>query len=116
MRGPREHAVRGAVVAALSALLLVLTGSAYGATAAPASHSGHGSSTVRATSTDTVPAVVPHRHRGQHLQRLDGSGPALLPDRARAPRPAYRTGLSAAVHDPLLVRNRGATHGRAPPA
>ena len=116
MQRSRDHAVRGAVVAALSALLLVLTGSAYGATAAPASHSGHRASTVRATSPDTAPAVVPHSHRAQHLQRLDGSGPALLPDRAGPPRPTYRTGLATAGHDPLLARVHGATHGRAPPA
>lgn len=111
-----EHLARGAVVAALSALLLVLTGGAYGATAAPAKHPGHRLSAVRVASPDHAPTAVPHSHRAQHLQRLDGSGPALLPDRAGSPRPSYTEGRTGTTQERPVVRSHGTAHGRAPPA
>jgi hypothetical protein len=116
MQRTEQHPARGAVVAALSALLLVLTGGAYGATAAPAQHSGHRLSAVRVASPDNAPEAVPHSHRAQHLQRLDGSGPALLPDRAGSPRPSYTAARTRPTRELPVVHSHGTADGRAPPA
>jgi hypothetical protein len=115
MQRTGRHVVRGAVVSVLTALLLALTGSAYGATAAPASHTGHRTSTVR-TTHDAVPATIPHAHRAHHLQRLDGPGPALLSHDLRPSPSANRTTRPAGSHDELCDRTRATAHGRAPPA
>ena len=88
----------------------------FGATAAPAKHSGHRLPAVRVASPDHAPAAVPHSHRAQHLQRLDGSGPALLPDRAGSPRPSYTAARTGRRTERPVVRSHGTAHGRAPPA
>jgi hypothetical protein len=116
MHRTERHVVRGAVLAALSTLLLVLTGGAYGATATPANHSGQRLSTVRVTSPDHAPTAVPHSHRTQHLQRLDGSGHALLPDRAGSPRPSCTEGRTIPTRELRVVRTHSTVDGRAPPA
>ena len=113
-----HHAVRGAVVTVLSALLLVLAGPLAGAQAhAPARTSGPGSTGVhRATNADPGPAVTPQTRRAGHVQRLDGSAAAMVGDRAAPGRPSYASVMVPARTDPVRAALRAGVQGRAPPA
>ena len=115
MQRAGHHVVRSAVVTALSALLLVLAGPFAGAqthvptrTAGPWVH--------RTTGVDPGPGTMPQAHRSSHLQRPDGSAPALVPDRAGSPRPTYATRAGSARTEPVRATTRATVHGRAPPA
>jgi hypothetical protein len=120
MQRTRRPVVRGAVVAALTtllaALLLVLAGAVPGATATASPGDAHRVATVGHAHADSAPALVPHSHRAQSLHRLDGTGPALLPDRAGSPRPTYTAGSGGATADRPHARTHGTARGRAPPA
>jgi hypothetical protein len=115
MQRAGHHVVRGAVVTALSALLLVLGGPFAGAQAhVPARTTGPG--VHRTAGVDPGPGTVPQAHRSSHLQRPDGSAPALVPDRSGAPRPTYATRAGSAHTEPVRATTRATVHGRAPPA
>jgi hypothetical protein len=115
MQRARHHVVRSAVVAALSALLLVLAGPFAGAQSlVPTRTTGHG--VHRTTGVDPGPATAPQAHRSSHLERPDGSASALLPDRAGSPRPTYPTRTGSARTEPVRSTTRATVHGRAPPA
>ena len=119
MQRAAHHAVRGAVVAALSALLLVLSGSMAGAAQVPsgtvAAHRA-ASAHHRSASTEPGPAAVAPVSRAQQPHRLDGTGPGLAGDLVAAPRPSYATTRDAAPTDRPHATTRVTRDGRAPPA
>ena len=120
MQRTRRPVVRGAVVTALTsllaALLLVLAGAGPGSAATASPGHEHRVAAAGHAHADSVPGLVPHTSRAQSLHRLDGTGPALLPDRAGSPRPTYTAGSGDATTVAPHARTHGTVRGRAPPA
>ncbi len=121
--------VRSAVVTVLSALLLVCTGSFAQAVQAPHAarstplSAGATAAQSAALHPRTEPdsaakpgtLVVARPHRASQAHRLDGSGPALVPDRAESPRPSYGVVRRSTAADRLHPTTQVTAKGRAPP-
>ena len=120
MQRVRHHVVRSAVLTALSALLLVLSGSMAGAAQVPTGTAAHRASGVhhRTASTEPgrAPAVVAPATRAQQPHRLDGGAPALPDEHVVASRSDCPTERAAAPTDRAHATPRTTTDGRAPPA
>lgn len=120
MQRARHHVVRSAVVTALSALLLVLSGSTAGAAQVPNGAVAHRTTGVHHRSASTepgpAPAAVAQAARVQQPHRLGGAASALPAEHVVVPRAHSLTDRTAAPADPMHATTRITRDGRAPPA